>query len=159
MNLKGSSLIFSLVVLSFLLISALSVAVVSVTTQRSSLSSKNSNISFQVADSAAEVMLRIIYKINDAGITIVTPNGSVTDPNDLASNLGASCSADLISGVIGAGNYTAILYENTGTASNPTFVSIACSDNNWRSLVVKIRFLGAYRGMTRAIDVGVKPKP
>lgn len=159
MNLKGSSLIFSLVVLSFLLISALSVAVVSVTTQRSSLSSKNSNVSFQVADSAAEIMLRIIYKINDAGITIATPNGSVADPNDLASNLGASCSADQISGVIGAGNYTAILYENTGTASNPTFVSIACSDNDWRNLVVKIRFLGAYRGMTRAIDVGVKPKP
>ncbi len=160
MDLKGSSLVFSLIVLSFLLIGALSVAVVSVTTQRSALSSRSSNISFQVADSAAEVVLQQIYKTNDGGITVLAPNGSITDLSDLASNLSsASCGSSQIDGNVNEGSYSAIFYENTGTEASPIFNSISCGDNEWRNKVVKIRFLGMYRGITRAIEVGTKPKP
>ncbi|OIP58403.1 MAG: hypothetical protein CO143_03435 [Candidatus Moranbacteria bacterium CG_4_9_14_3_um_filter_45_14] len=160
MNLKGSSLVFSLIVLSFLLIGALSVAVVSVTTRRSTLSSRNSNISFQVADSAAEVVLQQIYKTNDDGITVLTPNGSIADLSELSSNLsGASCSSSQIDGTVNEGSYTAAFYENTGTDVDPIFNSISCDDAEWRNKVVKIRFLGMYRDITRAIEVGIKPKP
>ncbi|MEI8096666.1 MAG: FISUMP domain-containing protein [Candidatus Moraniibacteriota bacterium] len=135
MKLKGSSLIFSIIILSFLLVSALSVATVSVTSRRSSLSSKNSNISFQVADSAAEVMLAKIYK--DTG-TISTPDG-----------LG-SCSSNQISGSAAAGTYKAVLFTKTGSI-------ISCTDSLWRDNVAKIKFLGTYQNTTRAIEIAVTP--
>lgn len=139
MKLKGSSLIFSLVVLSFLLVSALSVAVVSITARRSSLSSKNSNIAFQVADSATEAMLKQIYK------------GSNMTLNDLASSLGTGCSGSLIGrGFAGAGTYTATLQKKDGS-------SITCEDSSWRDIVSKIKFLGTFQSTTRAIEVGITP--
>lgn len=160
MHLKGSSLVFSLIVLSFLLIGALSVAVVSVTTQRSALSSRSSSISFQVADSAAEVVLQQIYKVNDDGITVLAPNGSILDLSELSSNLSdASCGSSQIDGSVNEGTYRATFYENTGTETDPIFDLIPCGESDWRNKVVKIRFLGMYRGITRAIEVGVKPKP
>lgn len=160
MNLKGSSLVFSLIVLAFLLIGALSVAVVSITTQRSALSTRSSNVSFQVADSAAEVVLQQIYKVNDDGITVLAPNGSITDLSDLSSNVsGASCSSGQIEGTVDEGSFRAIFYENIGTEANPIFDSISCGDNEWRNKVAKIRFLGSYRGITRAIEMEIKLKP
>src|SRR3990167_8615687 len=59
---KGSVLIFSLIVLAFMLVSALSIATVSVTEKRASLSTEKSSRSFQVADSGVEIMLQKIYK-------------------------------------------------------------------------------------------------
>lgn len=165
MNLKGSSLIFSLIVLSFLLISALSVAAVSVTTKRSSLSTKNSNISFQVADSASEVMLREIYQVNDKNVLLPNPpTGSIDDLDELASSIGGgvTCNSsgtdDQIEGDVVAGKYVATLYENNG-GTPPTFSAIDCDDIDWRTKVVKIKFQGIYRDTTRAIDVGVRPLP
>ena len=58
---KGSALVFSLVVLSFLLMSAVSLATISAIARKSSLSSKSSNIAFQSADSILERMLQKIY--------------------------------------------------------------------------------------------------
>ncbi|MFZ2187098.1 MAG: hypothetical protein WAV46_00495 [Candidatus Moraniibacteriota bacterium] len=164
MNLKGSSLVFSLVVLSVLLISALSVATVAVTTSRSSLSSKSSNISFQVADSAVEIMLREIYQVNDKHITLPDPpTGSLAEPSDLASSIKDStqdstvrCASGQITGKVGVGDYTAVLYESD-TNTPPNFTPLACDDADWRTKVIKIKFQGVYQGASRAVEVGIKP--
>jgi Tfp pilus assembly protein PilX len=148
MKLRGSALVFSLVVLSFLLISALSVATVSVTNKRSVLTSKNSTLSFQIADSAAEEILQQIYKVNDAfGGTV-----SVT-LDDLAGHLGGgpSCTSNTIKkGSV----YAATFYKCTD-ADNCT--PIACDNPTWRTDVSKMKILGTFGGVTRAIEVGIAP--
>lgn len=147
MNLRGSSLVFSLIVLSFLLISALSVATVSVTARRSSLSSKNSNISFQVADSAAELVLKRIYQVNDKGTPI----------NHIHEIIG-TCATNEITGSTDVGTYSAVFYENKGTVASPIFSPISCGEPLWRAKVIKIKFQGTYRETIRAIEVSVAPK-
>ena len=148
MNPKGSALVFSLIVLSFLLISALSIAAVSVTERRSSLASKNSNISYQAAESASEKILQAIYQVNDKGTTL-------NKLDDLALNIGATCSQRTINGSIGAGTYVATFWKINDPAI-PTYTAIDCG-GAWRDAVVKITFQGVYQGTTRIISVGVKP--
>ncbi len=73
---KGSVLVLSLIILAFMLVSALSVATISVTEKRASLATDKSSRSFQVADTGVEMVLQQIYK------------NSHTDLNTLASALG-----------------------------------------------------------------------
>lgn len=148
MKLRGSALVFSLVVLSFLLMSALSVATISVTNKRSILASKNSTISFQFADTVAENILTKIYKVND---TSPTP---FTDLEALAGALtgAATCSNKVITGT----GYAVTFYSCTNANSCS---DIICSDNTWRANVSKMKILGTFGGVTRAIEVGITPKP
>jgi hypothetical protein len=57
-NVKGSALVFSLVVLSMILVAALGVAAVSVVEKKNSLSTGKSTQAFQLADSAIEMVLK-----------------------------------------------------------------------------------------------------
>ncbi len=131
--LKGSTLVFSLVVLTFFLISALSVATVSVTEKRVSFSTAKSNISLQVADSGAEALLKKIYKDNPS-----TPNG-----------LG-DCSDGVISGSVGVGEYAVSLYDDNDNR-------IACDAADWRTEVRRLQSKGSYANTTRGIAVEVAP--
>lgn len=133
---KGSVLIFSLIVLAFMLVSALSVATVSVTERRSSLATDKSSRSFQAADSGVEIMLQKIYK-----------GGFETSP---LSALG-SCNNGEISDTLNSGTYTITFYDN---ADDPL---TSCDDAAWRSKVVKIKSAGVSGNTTRAVTVGVKP--
>lgn len=159
MNLKGSTLVFSLIILSFLLVSALSVAVVAAVARKSALTSDKSNVSFQIADSAAEAILQKIYKVHDQ-----TTNKYPTLSLLAASITGASCNGSTLSGNVGTGKlYTATLYRNAGSVAAPDYQPILCSDDNtdgdggWRTKVVKMKLVSAYRQTSRAIEVGVKP--
>ncbi|MDD2766168.1 MAG: hypothetical protein PHH40_00180 [Candidatus Moranbacteria bacterium] len=146
MKLRGSALVFSLVVLSFLLMSALSVATISVTNKRSILASKNSTISFQFADTVAENILTKIYKIHDS---VAGPH--YADLDALAGALtGAACDNSVITGT----GYAVTFYS---CADADTCSDITCSSNTWRADVSKMKILGTFGGVTRAIEVGITP--
>lgn len=145
---KGSVLVFSLIVLSFMLISALSVATVSVTEKRASFSTERSNRSFQVADSGVEIILQKIYKGDSSG----TPFPTLAL---LADDLSTTCSnaQGEIGGTLNAGAYNISFYDNSGAK----FGGSICSDPLWRSNVVKIKSEGTSGNTTRAVEVGIEP--
>lgn len=145
---KGSVLVFSLIVLSFMLISALSVATVSVTEKRASFSTERSSRSFQVADSGVEIILQKIYK------------GGYATLNDLADSFTPTGSVDCnTNGEIGttlySGSYNISFYDNDGVK----LTNSICGDALWRGKVVKIKSEGTSGNTTRAVEVGVEPVP
>lgn len=136
---KGSVLVFSLVILSFLLVAALSVAVVSVTERRGSLATEKSSRSFQVADSGMEVILYKIYKENDVALPV---HPTLTD-------LDSSCNNGEITGSTATGTYIISFYRK----QNNKFTS--CSDTSWRTEIIKIKSEGTSGNTTRAVEVGL----
>lgn len=140
--LRGSVLIFSLIILAFMLISALSVATVSVTEKRASFSTEKSSRSFQVADSGVELILQKIYK------------GNYSTLDDLATALGTACDAQgEIGSPLNSGSYNISFYDNSGVK----FTGADCNDTNWRDRVVRIKSEGTSGNTTRAVEVGVSP--
>ncbi|OGI14266.1 MAG: hypothetical protein A3E38_03125 [Candidatus Moranbacteria bacterium RIFCSPHIGHO2_12_FULL_54_9] len=141
LHIKGSTLVFSLIVLSFLLVSALSVATVVMTEKKAALSTDKSNRAFQVADSGVESMLQKIYKNDFATL------------NELAASLGTTCNGSTgeISVPLSSGTYTISFYDN----ENIKFDGGDCSDDEWRDRVVKIKSEGVSNNTTRAIEVSV----
>lgn len=139
---RGSVLVFSLIVLSFLLMSAVSLSTISTITNKSSLSSKNSNIAFQSADSMVEIMLQKIYTMAD----------TIPDLDDLVSKIGYSstCTNGVIKGVTLDGTYVAVLADVEGTI-------IACNDSNWRDIVRVIELKSTHSTNDRSIRVNVTP--
>ncbi|PIW93842.1 MAG: hypothetical protein COZ86_04225, partial [Candidatus Moranbacteria bacterium CG_4_8_14_3_um_filter_41_13] len=140
---KGSALVFSLVVLSFLLMSAVSLATISAIARKSSLSSKSSNIAFQSADSILERMLQKIY---------TTPGDPDPYPtiSNLATSLSSSCSGSTISGSTTDGTYTAKFYDINDTV-------VTCNDTNWHDAVRKVKFQSLYGTNNRAIEINITP--
>ncbi|MBP6889512.1 MAG: pilus assembly PilX N-terminal domain-containing protein [Candidatus Moranbacteria bacterium] len=138
---RGSVLVFSLIVLSILLSAAVTVATVSVSNRGSTLSTDNSNQSFQVANSGVEIVLRQIYK--------VTPTHA--DINALATALGggAACASGIVTqtGVAG-GSIRVFFYDKDDNV-------IDCTDTNWRGKVVGIKSEGTASGTTRLVETAV----
>ncbi|MDP3957142.1 MAG: hypothetical protein Q8Q10_01425 [bacterium] len=139
---KGSVLIFSLIVLAFMLVSALSIATVSVTEKRASLSTEKSSRSFQVADSGVEIILQKIYK-----------GGFETSP------LSALGDCDPDTGEISGTPTTAGTYYTISFYDSSDTKLVDCNDATWRSKVVKIKSAGVSGNTTRAVVVGVRPAP
>jgi len=143
---KGSALVFSLVVLSFLLMSAVSLATISAIARKSSLSSKSSNIAFQSADSILEVMLQKIYT--------TPPVGSIDPYPTLASLANAindtSCIGFVMSGSTTDGTYTAKFYDINDTV-------VTCDDTNWHDAVRKVKFQSLYGTNNRAVEINITP--
>jgi len=128
-----------------LLALAMSSATVVIATKNSSRSTEKSIIAFQIADGAAENILKRIYKDSDSNL------------DDLADNLfhsGANptCANGVISGVLpsSSGTYAVTVLKNDST-------TVSCSDGAWRGLVVRLKASGTFSGTTRSIDVGVEP--
>ncbi len=151
LQLKGSALVFSLLVLSMLLAIAVSGATITIASKKSARGTEKSILAFQIADGAAENVLRGVYKRTDATL------------NTLATNLygsGNSCSSGVISGTLpsGSGTYTVTFLDNSD-------VKLQCSGTGynsyaeWRSKLVHLLVVGTFGGTTRAIDVGIKPYP
>ncbi len=139
---KGSVLAFSLIVLSFLLMSAVSLATISTISRKSSIVGKNSNVAFQSVDSAIEVMIQKIYT--------ATNLNDIDTPIHLAGQIGASCSGNTISGTVADASYKATLYDVNGTA-------ISCSDPNWQDAARKVVFVNSYKGNDRAVEINIAP--
>lgn len=146
-QLKGSVLVFSLLVLSMLLSIAVSGSAIVVATKQSARSTEKSGLSFQIADGAAENVLKRIYK---------NP-GDDQDLDEMARNLYKSgddptCRDGVISGTLpsSSGTYQVAFLKNDGSRIN-------CSDSLWRAQLVHLKSSGTYAGTTRTLDVGVTP--
>lgn len=155
-KLRGSVLVFSLLVLAMLLSAALSGAAIVVLGKNSARSTEKSTLSFQIADGAAENILKRVYKETDNNL------------NQLADNLYGSgvgstnptCSSGVISGRLpsSAGTYAVALLDGTG-------VPLGCSGagfssySEWRPKLSRLVATGTYAGATRSIDVAVTPSP
>lgn len=145
---RGSVLVFSLLVLAMLLSAALSGAAIIILGKNSSRTTEKSVVSFQVADGAVENVLKRVYKDTDSTL------------DQLANHLfgSASCSNGVISGTLpsGSGTYQVALFDNSGDklhCSGSGYSSYA----EWRPKLSRIVSTGTYAGVTRAIDVSVKP--
>lgn len=142
-HLRGSVVVFSMLVLTMLLAIAVSGATVTIATKQSARGTEKSILAFQTADGAVEEMLFQIYQ------------ESRTHLYDIASHvLGAglaSCDAGVITGRFdtGSGRY-AVTFLDTDDQK------IACDDTAWRSKVIHIVAVGTFAGATRALDVGVR---
>ncbi|MCW1887933.1 MAG: hypothetical protein KIH67_000045 [Candidatus Moranbacteria bacterium] len=141
---KGSVLVFTLIILSLLLVASLSLAAVSISEKRSVNAVSRSIVAFQIADSGLEKILERTYK--------GSCNGQRLDC--LASN-GDSCS--VVNGVAGInGSINNGAYRVTFTRHNGTNIT-GCSDSNWRAETESMRSEGNYNGTARAVKIDVNP--
>lgn len=138
---KGSVLVFSLIVLAILLSAAITVATVSVINRRSTLTTTESNQSFQVANSGLELIMKEIYK-----------NGSThASLNALATALGggATCSGSTITKTnVAGGTITVSFFDNAKAPIN-------CTDTDWRSKVADVKSEGTFSGSTRVVETAI----
>lgn len=138
---KGSVLVFSLIVLAILLSAAITVATVSVINRRSTLTTTESNQSFQVANSGLELIMKEIYK-----------NGSThASLNALATALGggATCSGSTITKTnVAGGTITVSFFDNANAPIN-------CTDTDWRSKVADVKSEGTFSGSTRVVETAI----
>ncbi|KKR20859.1 MAG: hypothetical protein UT50_C0015G0012 [Candidatus Moranbacteria bacterium GW2011_GWA2_39_41] len=136
---KASVLVFSLIVLSLILTSALSIGMATVSERKSSLSSNKSTQAFQVVNSVADLVAVQIKKATSSStlsaITIVT---------------GADqCAGGKISGN-NNGAYELYFYNNSAP------VGLINDCDALVSSVSKIKVVGTYSGTTRAINAPVR---
>lgn len=141
---KGFVLVFSLIVMAFLLISSFSIATLSAVERRTSSATDRSTRSFQIADSGAELVLQKIYK------------GGFSTLDDLADSLDTECdSQGEIRSTINSGTYTVSFYEKDSDGDIKKLTHSVCDDIAWRDRVVQIKSEGVSQGTTRAIEVEV----
>lgn len=135
---NGSVLVFSLVILSLMLVTSLTLLSSVSLDQKASLSTGNSTRSFQVADSGVEQVLYQIYKKSNA--TIGDLSNSITN---------TTCTDGF---VVSSDGWTVAFY----TGDNGDVRIDSCSATDWRTLVTKIKSQGTLSGTTRAVEVSVK---
>lgn len=166
-NLQGSVLVFTLLVLSLLLSVTLSAAGVVVTEKNSSLATQKSALAFQIADGAAEHVLKRIYKDTDPTLSsLATALTPVLDRGGDGSQVPTYYVPHCVNGAISvmrlpdldAGKYSVSFYDTNNEL-------LGCSgtgyDTNaeWRTKVARIVSVGTYSGVTRAIDTTIRPAP
>ena len=130
---KGSVLVFSLIILSIMLVTSLTLLSSAVLDQKASLSTANSTRSFQVADSGAE---QVLYQIYQQGIV---------DIDEIASNLSLSCSGGIIENA--SAGWTVRFYDEDGNALSDC--------NTSRDQIAAIKSEGSAQGTVRAVEVAV----
>jgi Tfp pilus assembly protein PilX len=141
---KGSVLIFSLIILSLMLVTSLTLLSSVVLDQKAALSTGNSTRSFQVADSGIEQVLYQIYKVKDVDAT------KLQALSNMASATGAACDNGIITSSEG---WLVAFYEGNNGETRMD----SCSATDWRSRVTRIKSQGSLNGTTRAVEVSVKP--
>jgi Tfp pilus assembly protein PilX len=142
-HLKGSALVFSMLVLTMLLAIAVSGATITIATKKSSRGSEKSILALQTADGALEAMFLRVYKYADTNLDDVANNAYGT---------GVTCAGGTISGQLpsGSGSYAVTFFDSADQ-------KIACSDAAWRSKLIYMVAVGTFAGTTRAISVGITP--
>lgn len=157
-KMRGSVLVFSLLVLSILLSVTLTSVGVVITGKNSSRSTEKSALAFQIADGATENVLKRIYKDTDPTLSTLASN-LYHDESGGQGSSSPSCSNGVISGSLpsaSSGIYSVTFLANDGSV-------IPCSGagyatyNEWRTKLVRVMASGSYAGATRAIDVTIKP--
>jgi hypothetical protein len=141
-KIKGSVLVFSLLIMFFMLVIALGMAAVTNTETRSSISTVKSTQAFQYADTGAEQVL-IVYKNSE------NQSANLADAPS-AGGLGTSCVGDYgttaFIGTFASEKYEVRFKDKTGAEMD-------CNDpvGNIR----KIKSTGSHLGNTRAIEVDI----
>lgn len=143
---RGSVLVFSLLVLSMLLAMAVSAVSITIATKNSARSTEKSTLAFQLADGAAENVLKRVYRDSDATLDDLAgrlSHSSGTNPPE--------CDTGVIEGVLpeSAGGYTVTFYDDSDA-------QIGCTANGWRASLKYIVAVGSFAGTTRAISVGIE---
>lgn len=153
---RGSVLVFTLLILAILLSTALSAAGIVVLGKNSSRATEKSALAFQIADGAAENVLKRIYKDTDSTL------------NDLADGLyadteqggnGPRCQNGAVTGVLpsaSSGAYTVTFYDSNDDPLECSGTGYA-TYNEWRAKLAKIVSSGTYGSATRAIDIAIEP--
>lgn len=137
---NGSVLVFSLLVLSIVLFSALSITAVTVSNRKSASSTSQSVQSFQVADSGAEKVLKEIYRGSYATL----------DALQAAIPSSTACSGGRFSFPVSGGTSTVVFLDLND-------IAIGCGVATWRTDVTKIKVEGVSAGTTRVIETAIAP--
>lgn len=129
-KIKGSVLVFTLIILSLTLMTALAIAAVTVTERRTSGDTAASSQSFQVADSGIEKVLNEIYRNN---------KGTLAD----------------LSGCIGGKITTNIGSDKTYELTFKDDTGADITDCTSPATIGSVKSVGFYKGTTRAIETAV----
>ena len=138
---SGSALVFSLLVMFIILTAALGVASVSVIEQKNSSATGKSTQSFQVADSAVELILKKAA-LDPTGTTI--------------SSLGTGCADNVNGVVVDVSGSLGVASPNSVKVSFSDAAGVAiktCATN--LSQVAEVKAVGTYASTTRAISAAV----
>lgn len=156
---KGSVLVFSLLVLFLLLSLTLSAVMLVIFSKGSSRSTEKSILAFQVADGAAENMLRFLYdynNTNDEDLDAFARRLYGTNVNGTGK---PTCFNGVISGKLpdSSGTYAVTFLDSDD-------IELTCSGyaNDWCEWRFKLAHMianGTYAGVTRAVDVSVQLPP
>jgi hypothetical protein len=141
---KGSVLVFSLLILSIMLVTSLTILSSAVMNQKASLSTGSSTRSFQVADSGVEEVLYQIHKNASAHRNL----------GQLATAIGGNCdmATGKVSFPIAGGTAVVSFYQEENMLYADKCVG---PDDDWRDKVVKIKSEGTAGSTTRAVEVAV----
>lgn len=132
---KGSVLVFSLIILSIMLVTSLTLLASSALNQKAALSTGSSTRSLQVADAGIEQVLYQIYRKRHATV------------GDLAAELGADCSGGEVADE--DAGWSVRMYDLDGFAMDD------CGATDWRERVAAIKSEGTAQGTIRAVEVAV----
>jgi hypothetical protein len=133
---KGSILAVSLIILSAMLVTALSMSLVSVKNRKNTISSGKSNRAFQTADAGIELVMADIEKGDHV-------NGKV---NEIVGNItGANCNDGIINGI----DFSIELFGEDGEAIDCNSGDVDISD------IARIKSVGRGESETRAIEAAV----
>lgn len=160
-NTKGSILVFALVILSFILIAAFSVAAVTLVERRSANISVNSSTAFQNADKGMEEFLQQIYKDLDQNDTLDDLKDKLNDVYGSGAYACVDGSSDTIPARIGDQNTEFIISAYTEGGSGATgsgwevvrpiqFCDTALAD------VARFKVAGNYNTAVRAVFVKLR---
>ena len=130
---KGSVLVFSLIILSIMLVTSLTLLSSSVLQQKAALSTANSTRSFQVADAGAEQVLYQLYQQNAGSI------------EDVADNMGLSCDGGIIQDT--SAGWTIRFYDD----EENRFTNCDTGSDQ----IAAIKSEGSAQGTVRAVEVAV----
>jgi hypothetical protein len=138
---KGSIMVYTLIILTFLLIFSFSIISVNESQTRSAIATDESVVAFFLAESGVETLLDSIYSGAANGAALQSIYSS------------ASCSSGTLSFNLSAGTWQASFYDLSGTKLT------SCSDTTWRGVVDEMKVDGIHAGSIRSIRMSVKPAP
>ncbi|MEI9966729.1 MAG: hypothetical protein WDN67_03795 [Candidatus Moraniibacteriota bacterium] len=157
---RASILVFTLIILSFLLVSSLSVATVALTQTRTTNALNRSSLAFQAADAGIEAMFRKLYGPTGAqGVCSgVSPRFSCMTASDGTSPSFSCTSTGRIRRNVATtqptGTYEITLYDDSGDVMECN--EINPNSTTWRRDLERITSEGTFGGTTRAVQAEIK---
>ncbi len=148
---KGSVLVFSLIILSFLLVASLSIATINISEKRAVNAVSRSVVAFQIADSGLEKLLERVYNGTCDGQSL----SCLASSGDTCTVVNGQAG---INGSINSGTYRVTFFEPPNIPTYPNGKPLStCSDGAWRANTESVRSEGNFNGTARAVKIDVNP--